>query len=357
MFRRPARDRNYEFWGDQTFFGENPPQAAVLTWFLKRQVESVKIKITDAAGKEVREISGPVLANSNKPGVQSACWDLRVQPLPAAQLGGAGRGEGQAGGAGQAPAGGQPGVPGAAPGGGSGAAQVSPFGAGCAAGGGGFGGGGFGGGAATAGPYVLPGTYNVSLIVDGKTVDTKPLRVVADAEVALTPVERQRMFDMAMEMHELQKRATEVSTALRPLNSRMAELAKEIAGRSDVPADVKATFEAFNKDLAGVRAEVRAGGVRARRRSGGRGRDAAGQPADPDRSGQERPDGDDARQRADDEGLHGGQGAGAEGHPRRQRPVRPCGRAQHRAGALQADADRPAAREVASRLPRGHAPG
>jgi hypothetical protein len=65
---------------------------------------------------------------------------------------------------------------------------------------------------------VLPGTYNVSLIVDGKTVETRPLRVVADAEVALTPIERQRMFDMAMEMHELQKRATEVSSALRPLN-------------------------------------------------------------------------------------------------------------------------------------------
>src|SRR5207237_1184774 len=29
MFRRPARDRNYEFWGDQTFYGENPPTAAV----------------------------------------------------------------------------------------------------------------------------------------------------------------------------------------------------------------------------------------------------------------------------------------------------------------------------------------
>ena len=36
MFRRPARDRNYEFWGDQTFYGENPPQAAVITWLLKR---------------------------------------------------------------------------------------------------------------------------------------------------------------------------------------------------------------------------------------------------------------------------------------------------------------------------------
>ena len=33
MFRRPARDRNYEFWGDQTFFGENPPQAAVISWY------------------------------------------------------------------------------------------------------------------------------------------------------------------------------------------------------------------------------------------------------------------------------------------------------------------------------------
>ena len=37
MYRRPARDRNYEFWGDQTFFGENPPQAAVISWFMKKQ--------------------------------------------------------------------------------------------------------------------------------------------------------------------------------------------------------------------------------------------------------------------------------------------------------------------------------
>jgi hypothetical protein len=245
MFRRPARDRNYEFWGDQTFFGQNPPQAAVITWLLKRQVENVKLRITDGAGREVRDISGPVLANSNKAGIQAACWDLRVQPIPGPQITATpgGRGEGQAGGAAQAGRSGQPA-------GGPGGAQASPFGAGCGAAGGGFGGGGFGGGAATAGPYVLPGTYNVSLIVDGQTIETKPLRVAADPEVALAPVERQRMFDMAMEMHDLQKRATDVQNALRPLNARMTELAKEIAGRNDVPADVKATFEAFNKDLA-----------------------------------------------------------------------------------------------------------
>ncbi len=112
------------------------------------------------------------------------------------------------------------------------------------------------------------------------------------------------MFDMAMEMHELQKRATEVQNALRPLNTRMTELAKEIAGRNDLPADVKATFEAFNKDLTAFAPKFapalggRGGGGGGGSASGGRRRRArcaaGGQPADPDWPGQERPDGDDA---------------------------------------------------------------
>src|SRR6185503_9323960 len=115
----PARDRNYEFWGDQTFFGENPPQAAVISWLMKRSANDVQLKVTDAAGKEVREIGGPTLANSAKAGMQSACWDLRVQPAPAVAGGrqGAGAGGGGAGG-------------------GRGGQTASPFGAGCNAGGG-----------------------------------------------------------------------------------------------------------------------------------------------------------------------------------------------------------------------------
>ena len=61
-YQRPARDRNYEFWGDQTFYGQNPPQAARLSWYLKKPAASVALKIADAAGREVREISVPVLA-------------------------------------------------------------------------------------------------------------------------------------------------------------------------------------------------------------------------------------------------------------------------------------------------------
>src|SRR4029077_6452299 len=70
-------------WGDQTFFGENPPGAAIISWLNKKPVGEVKLVIKDAAGREVREISGTPLANSNKQGIQMACWDLRVQPNPA----------------------------------------------------------------------------------------------------------------------------------------------------------------------------------------------------------------------------------------------------------------------------------
>ena len=194
MYRRPASDRNYEFWGDQTFFGENPPQAAVVSWFLKKQAGEVKLKITDATGHDVREISGPVLASANKAGIESACWDLRVQPVPAplrqrrpvldeevvAQRARPvealrrpsrrptiririkpesesvrrrlrRRRPRRRRRIWRRPNGGRP------------------------------------------GPFVLAGTYNVALIVDGKTIDTKPLRVAADPEVVLTSVERKRL--------------------------------------------------------------------------------------------------------------------------------------------------------------------
>jgi photosystem II stability/assembly factor-like uncharacterized protein len=233
MFRRPARDRNYEFWGDQTFYGENPPQTAIISWFNKKAVGDVKLKITDAAGREVREIAAPALANSTKPGIQAACWDLRVQPAPAPPPA-AGR-EGRGGREGGAPT---PQI----------AEQTSPFGAGCPVqqpGGGGFGGGGLN----VAGPYVIGGVYNISLVVDGKTVDTKPLRVNDDPEVILTSVERKRMFDQAMEIHALQPRITEAGTAVGSLTRQMTELNTTLGTRSDVPADVKASFEAFNKEL------------------------------------------------------------------------------------------------------------
>src|SRR5262245_34336947 len=208
MYRRPARDRNYEFWGDQTFYGENPPAAAIISWINNKPVNEIALKITDAAGKDIREISGTVLERNKTAGIHTACWDLRVQPVPAPPAAD-GRGGAQAGRGARGQAGPPPGqTPYAA------ATQApSPFGPSCGAGGGGGGGGFGGGGLPPAGPFVLAGTYRIALVVDGKTVDTKTLRVTDDPDVQLTQVERKRMFDMAMELHTLQPRVQEAGSA------------------------------------------------------------------------------------------------------------------------------------------------
>jgi photosystem II stability/assembly factor-like uncharacterized protein len=236
MYRRPARDRNYEFWGDQTFYGENPPQMAVISWLNKKAVGDVKLKITDAAGRDVREMSGRAFTDSTKAGIHAACWDLRVQPLPAPPpQEGRGRGrEGEAGAEGR----------------GRGAAdEHSPYGVGCTTPAPpqfGF------PGPTTSGPFVVAGTYTVALIVDGKTVDTKPLRVVDDPEVVLSSAERKRQFDMATEMHALQGRVTDAMTAHGSLTRQLNELSTTIGGRSEVPSDVKGSVDALKSELAAL---------------------------------------------------------------------------------------------------------
>src|SRR5438477_12891081 len=87
-----------------------------------------------------------------RPGVQSACWDLRVTPNPAPPPAeGRGRGEGAEPNAQQ---------------------SVSPFGAACQAASASGTPALYGPPPVYLGPFVSAGTYHVALVVDGKTVDT-----------------------------------------------------------------------------------------------------------------------------------------------------------------------------------------
>lgn len=223
-YQRPARDRNYEFWGDQTFLGENPPQAARLSWYLDEPADSLAVRISDAAGRTVRELTGDALDGANAAGINTACWDLRVEPAPEVA----------------------PPPPSNDDDDDDDEGERSPFGAGCAAGGGGFGGG------ATAGPFVLPGTYQVSLVVDGQTVETQPLKVIADPEVALSDSERASLFTRASELHALQVDASRVANRIAAINRQLPGITSTLAGRSDVPASVTQQFEAFKKAFAAI---------------------------------------------------------------------------------------------------------
>jgi photosystem II stability/assembly factor-like uncharacterized protein len=246
-YRRPARDRNYEFWGDQTFFGENPPEAAIISWYQSHDANDVALKITDPAGRTVREISGPVLAKSKGAGVQTACWDLRVEPIPA-PADNAGREEGRGAGAGQ-------------PAQDERTEDGERFGAGCTSNAG-FGG--FGGGATgpIPGPLVLTGTYNVALVIDGKTVDTKPVRVNGDPDVILTEAQRKQLFEMASELHGLQRDATEAASRVTSLNRQANDVAQTMAAKSGLPAELKTSFDAFKKEVNDIAPKYATGGGR-----------------------------------------------------------------------------------------------
>jgi hypothetical protein len=276
-------DRNDEFWGHQFFSGENPPADAVIQFSLKRAVGNLQLKIADAAGREIRMLDVP--ANRNQPGLQAVCWDMRVQPIEMPSLGGGGgaaeaagrRGGGGGAGGGQAAGrGGQggrggadavPGVPAPLPQ--SGYMPANP----CGGGGGGGGRGGFGGGGGgVAGPHVLPGTYNISLVVDGAVVDTKPLMVVADPAVQFTEAERKRYYDISMDLHEMHRRGIDAMAALNTVYSQMAEVEGKIGS---VPPAVKTQFDTFKKDFDAVRVKFgvppQAGGGGGGRGGGGRG--------------------------------------------------------------------------------------
>ncbi|NQW02563.1 MAG: hypothetical protein HQ485_00885 [Acidobacteria bacterium] len=277
--------QNDEFWGHNVFIGENPPTEAVIQFHLKKPVGSLSLQITDAAGKAIRTVDMP--ANRNQAGIQTVCWDMRVDPAPAiitpAAPGGAGRqgagggGQGGARGGGRGP-GAVPGVPQAPPSPGSDAKDPcadNPDGGGGGGGGrGGFGGGGGG----SIGPWVLPGTYNVALMVDGSSVGVKPMRVVLDPANQLTDTQRKRYNDIVMDLHDMQTRGVNAANAIMPFHTAITDLVDKIEGMENVPAATKTQFAAVQQEWDTVREKFgvppAAGG------GGGRGR--GGAPANPD---------------------------------------------------------------------------
>jgi photosystem II stability/assembly factor-like uncharacterized protein len=290
-------DRNDEFWGHQVFVGENPPNEAMIQLQVKRALTDVKLRITDATGKLVRELTVPPARL--QPGIQTVCWDFRLQAIPppagaptpeaaaAAAAGRGGRGGGGGGAAGGAQAPGGRGGGGVGPGGGmtgvptpapaSGYLPMNPCGGDGGGGRGGGGGGGFGAGGGAA-PHAAPGTYSVALVIDGKVADTKPLRVILDPAVKFTPeTQEKRYFDITADLHELHRRATEAAGALNLLHGQMAAAATKLKELSNVPAGTKTQFDVVQKEFDAVRVkfgvplQVGGGGGGFGGRGGGRG--------------------------------------------------------------------------------------
>jgi len=258
-------ERNDEFWGHNYFVGENPPNEAVVQYLVNKPVSDLKLRVSDATGKTVRELTIP---NAKmQAGIQTACWDMRTEPIAAptsdsaaaggggrgGRGGGAGGGGGRGGGGGGTPA--VPGVPAPVP---TAYTAENPCadnpGAGGRGGGGGGGGFGFGGGGLGGpGPYAAPATYTVALVQGGKVIDSKPLKVGFDPDVRFAAGEHERYNAIVTDLHAIQRRGTEAAGALNKLYPQMVDVSNKINGNASVPALVKTQFESLNKDLDAVR--------------------------------------------------------------------------------------------------------
>src|SRR6266581_2069207 len=130
--------------GDAAFVGDNPPAAAVITYYQRSRhlFGKLKLQILDESGQVLDELPA-----SKRPGLNRVTWPMRAKPPrvpPAAQIAFAG----------------------------------------------------------TRGPRLVPGVYTVRLTKAGKVSDTK-LTVGLDRRAKFSAADRKAEFDAAMRVHTL----------------------------------------------------------------------------------------------------------------------------------------------------------
>jgi hypothetical protein len=130
--------------GDAAFVGDNPPDAALITYYQRSRhlFGKLKLEVLDASGRVIDELPA-----SKRPGLNRVTWAMREKPPrvpPAAQIAGSG----------------------------------------------------------TVGPRLVPGTYTVRLTKAGKVSETK-LPVGLDRRAKFSDADRKQQFDAAMRARAL----------------------------------------------------------------------------------------------------------------------------------------------------------
>jgi len=224
-----------QYWEDisntaqSMYAAENPAEGATFTYHLGKSAQKVRLIVRGQGGKVIRELTGPT-----SPGVlHRVSWDLRHDPPPASA---------GAGGFGGEESGGAEGGP--AAGGRGGRARVEAvvqlpipthdIG--------------------SRGPYVAPGTFTVTLDVDGDTT-SRAFTVRADPAANVTLAQHKARETFLVDVQSLQvqteQRAAEVRSrraeSTGPDSARLAALERRLTGgRESVRAKLGGVARFFN---------------------------------------------------------------------------------------------------------------
>jgi photosystem II stability/assembly factor-like uncharacterized protein len=179
--------------GAATFTGDNPPDAAVITYYQRSRhlFGKLKIEVLDASGRVVDDLPA-----SKRPGLNRVTWSMHAKPPrvpPAAQLAFAG----------------------------------------------------------TRGPRFLPGVYTVRMTKAGKVSETK-LTIGLDRRVKFNEADRKAQFDAAMKVHALFGDESAVMDRILMLR---ASLAKGAGALPEGDA-LRKTITDFDAKVDGVRKKI-----------------------------------------------------------------------------------------------------
>ena len=105
-----------------------------------------------------------------------------------------------------------------------------------------------------AGPLAVPGSYQVKLTVAGKSY-TAPLEVKLDPRVSTAQADLQKQFDLSLQVRNLLGEAHGSVLEIRNLREQLNALRKRLAGHSGSPAILTAA-EAIDKKMSAVEAEL-----------------------------------------------------------------------------------------------------
>jgi uncharacterized coiled-coil protein SlyX len=239
-----SRDGNL---GQKKWTGDNPPQGALISYFLKTQPPGeVNITITDKDGRTVRRMRRV----ADDAGLNRVVWDLRGDAPPGTVVASGGRGGGGA-------------APTAAANDTSLAAlrarraAAALLGEPDATNADDGGGGGRGGGGALD---VMPGTYTVALSVGGKQF-TKPVQVRIDPRSDMTPAQLVTQNQTATQLNDILARVNRVVAGTDDLLAQLTSLQTQLrrsqsAGTPPPSPTVLADIDGTIKDLRHFRDSV-----------------------------------------------------------------------------------------------------
>jgi photosystem II stability/assembly factor-like uncharacterized protein len=172
--------------GDAAFVGPNPPNDAIITYFLQKRhiFGDLQLEVRDSAGKVVT-----TLPTSKRRGLSRVAWSMTMPP---------------------------PRIPPAA---------SAAFG---------------------VGPRFLPGRYTVRL-VDGDNAYTAPLVVVKDPRVTHTPADRKAQFELAVRLHGMLGEMTSLVERMNAVRTGLEARAAAMTATDTMAVKLRAASEAVDQ--------------------------------------------------------------------------------------------------------------